>query len=340
MKAKILMAVASLLLLALFAAPLWRITLEAPQYPDGITMYIWVNKITGDSEYTLQNINILNHYVGMKYIEPDTIPELVYFPYIIGLMAFLGCLISFTNSKYYRLIWTMALLTLGILGMYDFYLWEYDYGHNLSPLAPIKVPGMAYQPPLFGSEMLLNFRASSYPHWGGFFLFSSLILGFASFWVAHKAMARKPKVAMALTALLLLFGTACSDGPQAINYGEESCHYCKMTIVDTRFGSELITTKGKIFKFDAVSCLVNHLQTLDEADVKSSWVTAYDAPEVLLDVNSCNYLISEGIRSPMGAHLSAFGSAESARSFQSIHGGDLFDWAEIQNHLSPPLSNE
>lgn len=96
-----LMAIAALLLLMLFVFPIWQITLIAPQYPDGITLYIWVNQITGDSPGTLQNINILNHYVGMKYIEPDSIPELTYFPYIIGFMTVLGLILRSLESEFY-----------------------------------------------------------------------------------------------------------------------------------------------------------------------------------------------------------------------------------------------
>ena len=76
------------------------------------------------------------------------------------------------------------LLVLGTLGIYDFYLWEYDYGHNLSPTAPIKVPGMAYQPPLFGKKMLLNFEAYSYPSWGSLFFGLSAVLGLAAWWLS------------------------------------------------------------------------------------------------------------------------------------------------------------
>lgn len=179
-KPNYLMLIASLLLLLLFVFPLWRITLTAPQYPDGISMYIWVNKITGDTPHTLQNINILNHYVGMKYIVPDAIPELTYFPYIIVAMVIMGVGVAFTQNKKLVWAWSVTLLVLGILGIYDFYLWEYDYGNNLDPKAPIKVPGMAYQPPLLGSKMLLNFKADSYPHLGGYFLGLSILLGYLS----------------------------------------------------------------------------------------------------------------------------------------------------------------
>jgi copper chaperone NosL len=182
---KIIMRVGALLLLVLFMMPIWRITLEAPQYPGGITMYIWIDKITGDSEFTLQNINILNHYIGMKFNEPDSIPELSYFPYIVIAMSLLGVIFSFVGNRKLVLTWIITMVSLGILGIYDFYLWEYDYGHNLDPMAPIKVPGMVYQPPVFGSKMLLNFNAISYPHWGSLFLALSIIMAMAAYYMSR-----------------------------------------------------------------------------------------------------------------------------------------------------------
>jgi len=173
---RLLMLVAAFMLLLLFVFPLWTITLEAPQYPGGITMYIWINKITGDSEFTLQNINILNHYIGMKAIEPNSIPELKYFPYVVMAMAGLGVLVALVNRWKLFLGWSVVVIVLGALGVYDFYLWEYDYGHNLNPNAAISIPGMVYQPPLIGSKMLLNFNAISWPNWGGLFLGLSMVL--------------------------------------------------------------------------------------------------------------------------------------------------------------------
>jgi len=178
---KYLMILAALLLVFLFFFPIWKITLFAPQYPGGISMYIWINQITGDTPGTLQNINILNHYVGMQMIEPDSIPELKYFQYIIGGMGLLALLIAWLNKRPLMLAWVIVFILLGAAGIYDFYLWEYDYGHNLSSTAPIKVPGMAYQPPLFGKKELLNFIAYSYPHWGSLFFGLSVLTGFLAF---------------------------------------------------------------------------------------------------------------------------------------------------------------
>ena len=173
----------SLSLFLVFTAPVWRITLEAPQYPDGVTMYIWINKLGGKEPGTIQNINILNHYVGMKMIEPDAIPELKYFPIVVISMAILGVICGFINRRGLWLSWVIVLMLLGALGLYDFYLWEYDYGHNLSPEAPIKIPGQAYQPPFFGSKMLLNFNAISYPHFGAIYIVTALTFGLAAFFI-------------------------------------------------------------------------------------------------------------------------------------------------------------
>lgn len=164
---RILMAIAALSLITLFIWPMWRITLIAPQYPEGVDLFIYINKIGGDSPGTLQNINILNHYIGMKFIEPDSIPELTYFPYIIFAMIGLGLFAAAWNNSKGYLAWAIIFIILAILGIYDFYLWEYDYGHSLSPTAPIKIPGASFQPPLFGTKQIINFTAISLPHTSG-----------------------------------------------------------------------------------------------------------------------------------------------------------------------------
>lgn len=169
-----------------FTGPLWEITLEAAQFPDPLKLHIWVHQITGSEKNIVQNINILNHYIGMQYIEPDSIPELKYFPYVIYGMIALGILALSINNKWGYLSWVILLVILGILGIYDFYLWLYDYGHNLDPKAAIKVPGMTYMPPLFGEKDLLNFYVSSYPHIGSFFLSIAGLFAFFAFYAKKR----------------------------------------------------------------------------------------------------------------------------------------------------------
>lgn len=171
---------AAICLLMLFVFPMWKIQLFAPQYPQGVEMHIWVNKIDGKTPGTLQNVNILNHYVGMKKIVPDSIPELRYFRFIIMVLIGLGVLAAGINRRYAFLLWTILLVVLCVMGIYDFYLWEYDYGHNLSSTAPIKIPGASFQPPLFGKKVILNFTAVSLPHIAGYFVVLSILLGFSA----------------------------------------------------------------------------------------------------------------------------------------------------------------
>jgi copper chaperone NosL len=183
---RILMVLSGLFLLTLFIFPLWQIILIAPQYPDGVALHIFINKIGGDSPSSLQNINILNHYIGMKYIEPDSIKELQYFPYIIMALSGLAFLAAAINKRSVFLGWAILMIIISILGMYDFYLWEYDYGHNLSDTAPIKVPGASFQPPLIGTKLILNFIAKSLPHIGGYFAMGSIISAIAAWWLQSK----------------------------------------------------------------------------------------------------------------------------------------------------------
>lgn len=185
-----LMILACGTLTGVFFFPLWKITLEAPQFPEGLELDIWINKFSGSSKYIIQNINILNHYIGMKYIVPDAIPELKYFPIVVYTMLGLGLIAAIINKTYVYLSWMIALTILSLLGVLDFYMWLYDYGHNLDPDAPITVPGMTYMPPVFGGKQLLNFYATSYPQLGTALLALSIIFSFLAFW-SRKKMRKK-----------------------------------------------------------------------------------------------------------------------------------------------------
>lgn len=165
---------------------MWKITLIAPQYPDGVTMHIYINKLGGETPSVIQNINILNHYVGMKYIEEDSIPELKYFPYIVIAMMVMGALMAMLDKPKMYLGWAFLMILLAMVGLYDFYLWEYDYGHSLSPTAPIKIPGASFQPPLIGSKQIINFTAISLPHIAGYFAGLSILLATAAWWLKSK----------------------------------------------------------------------------------------------------------------------------------------------------------
>lgn len=176
---RLLLAAASLLLAGMFVFPLWQIMLEAPQYPEGLGMNIRLHTIEGEAPNDLESINNLNHYIGMKRIEPDSIAELSYMPYIIGGMLLLCLGIAAIGRRWMVLSWILTFVMLGIAGLVDFYQWGYEYGHDLDPRAIIKIPGMSYQPPMFGTQQILNFTATSLPGVGA--VLAAVSIGLAAF---------------------------------------------------------------------------------------------------------------------------------------------------------------
>lgn len=171
---------------SLWAFPMWQIDLRAPQYPQGLNMKIWINNVTGDVDI----INGLNHYIGMKTIHKQDFKEFVYLPITMIAFMALGLVALVANKKIGYYIWTFLFAVIGLLSFYDFYKWEYEYGHNLDPNAPIKVPGMAYQPPLLGYKKMLNFEALSQPDIGGwFYLAAGAIIVFVCFYEWKKSKA-------------------------------------------------------------------------------------------------------------------------------------------------------
>jgi hypothetical protein len=178
---RLIVALAALSLAVLYVLPLWHIGLKAPQYPEGLGLYIAADRIVGEKPQDLNSINGLNHYIGMKTIEPDDIPELRFIPKIIGGLIVLGVLVALVGRRGMLYGYAAVLVAFAAAGLADFYKWTYDYGHNLDPKAIIKVPGMTYQPPLIGSKQLLNFHATSWPAAGGWvaILVVSLVVGLA-----------------------------------------------------------------------------------------------------------------------------------------------------------------
>ena len=130
--------------------------------------------------------------------------------------------------------------------------------------------------------------------------------------------------------LLLFLILSCKVAPEPIAYGETSCKFCSMTVVDKQHAAQLVTAKGKIFNFDALECMLNHLNKVEEEKIGLLLTNTYHHPETLNQVQECTFLISEGIPSPMGAYLTAFQTIEEAQSALEEHGGELFNWDELR----------
>ena len=196
------MIIGSLLLLGLFKFPLWNIMLGAPQYPDPVGMNIYVGGIRGVEEFDIQNIDGLNHYIGMKTIpDPKEMWEFEVFPMVIGIMVALGVIIGllgfFRKVSYnWFLGWFILMSALGIMGMYDFNAWLTDYGTNLNPKAIMKLLNpdgtpMTYKPPLLGYQKMLNFDVNSWPATGAYMMFAGMLLTLIAYFLGKKS--QKPK---------------------------------------------------------------------------------------------------------------------------------------------------
>lgn len=184
--------VAALVLLPVFffpVLPIWMMKLWAPQYREGLTLMIYTNTIKGD----LQSINTLNHYVGMRHITADDFKEFRYLPQAItffGVMALIGALV---NRRWVAFLGWIGFSGFAIYMFSDYARWLYDYGHQLDPRAPIKLP--LFTPPLIGFKQMANFKVLSVPALGTALLGLAWLLGPIAIWLEirdAKAGARAP----------------------------------------------------------------------------------------------------------------------------------------------------
>ncbi len=329
---RIIVAASSLSLIITFFVPIWRIDLFAPQYPEGLTMKIWLYTLKGDVDI----INGLNHYIGMRHINVDMFPEFSFLIYVVLFYIILGLLVAY-SGKMAILFWYLVFTAFGgVFSMYDFYRWGYEYGHNLDESAAIKIPGLSYQPPLIGHKRLLNFDAYSQPDIGGWIIFSAatiMALIWLYEWYKHHKM--KPKIFGVVVLCLVMIHQSCTPKSEPFKYGTDSCYTCKMGIMDPKFGSELVTKKGKVFKFDDIGCMVRFMKsgTIDQSELSQVLVVNYKTENDLLDVNSCTFVVGQDIKSPMNFNAAAFTDAEAANNFGIQNGRKILDWKTIYENI-------
>lgn len=326
----ILLFVSSVLLCVSIFVPIWRIDLDAPQYPEGLRLLIHANKLGGNVDI----INGLNHYIGMKTLHTEDFFEFKILPYLIGFFAVFSMVAAFARKK--KIFYTLFTLFVcfGVVAMVDFWRWEYNYGHNLDPNAAIIVPGMAYQPPLIGFKQLLNFGAYSIPALGGWLFVSSGVLMLLAFVLETQILkSRNIKMKQTFVISLLFLFTGCSETqPEAAKLNVDNCDYCKMTIADAKFVAELITAKGRIYKFDDLSCLQAYRKENTSPDGQRLFVANFEKPEEILPVADAVFVSGEQIASPMGGNTAAFSNAQAAERFASERTAQVLRWAELSKH--------
>jgi len=357
-RSRYIIGIASLALVFMYILPIWKITLDAPQYPEGLGLEIHIDNIVGQKAYDLDNVNNLNHYIGMKRIEPESIPELVWMPWIIGGIIALGLLTALIGKRWMLYVWVAVFIGIAAVGLYDFYLWEYDYGHNLDQeKAIIKIPGMNYQPPLIGTKQLLNFTASSWPALGGIIAFLSMGAGlFVAFYEIRKPgiQAKRNVAAVASIALtgLMLFVlpvlSGCTPSPKQLTAGVDRCTHCMMPVSDLRFGAEIVYKTGKVLAFDAVECMGSYMEeheVTQAEDIHSLWVIDFNEPGRLIPVEDALFLHSQNINSPMGMNLAGY---DPSSDLSRLFSGEVLDWEGVRlmiqseslhTHVHGPISH-
>ncbi len=325
---KIYLLIVSALLFGSLLFPMWRIELQAPQYPEGLLLQLHANKIGGDVDI----INGLNHYIGMKTLHTEDFVEFKILPYIFLFFGLFSLLVFFTAKKKGVILLFISFVAFVLLAGVDFYRWNYEYGHNLNPNAAIVVPGMAYQPPLIGYKQLLNFGAYSIPDIGGWMMFAAGILLFIIVVRETNLLRRFKKTNIGAALLFSVFFSAisCTNFKVVpIKLNIDNCDFCKMNISDGKFGAELITQKGRVYKFDDIMCMINYCKVDSETKMKSFYVHNYSGNNILIPAQTAFFLSGVGINSPMKGGIVAFSTINEAKEYSTKLNAIALNWDDV-----------
>jgi copper chaperone NosL len=279
----------------------------------------------------------------MKHIKAEMFPEFNFLVYILGFFILFGLVISITGSRKLLFAYLIFSVLGGIAALVDFYMWGYDYGHDLDPAAAIQVPGLSYQPPVIGHKKLLNFDSYSYPDTGGWVVVAVTALFFIVWFLEwrktkkNKNMpTRKQTVPASLAFLVVLIIAGCNHKPELIAIGKDNCAECKMTIMDAKFGAEVVTKKGKIYKFDDVHCIAKFMEQrrVEMSDIDQTLFINYNKTDEFIRAKDAEFVVSSDLKSPMGGNAIAFkGPADAKRKSGEIEGSKVTNWATLYNIL-------
>lgn len=142
----------------------------------------------------------------------------------------------------------------------------------------------------------------------------------------------KIHTAVVLLVLAAAFVSGCSQKPQEVRYGEDQCAHCKMVITDPRFASEIVTSKGKAIKFDAIECMASYIKNnQDELADAKLWVSDFAKEGSWVDARKAYYVQSQEIQSPMGKSLLAFKTTDELNNHLKKYPGKELSWQQVQD---------
>lgn len=131
--------------------------------------------------------------------------------------------------------------------------------------------------------------------------------------------------------IICIFIVSCSTEPQPINFGKDLCAHCSMTIMDKKFGAEMVNSKGKAIKFDSGECMVSYLNSENKFEAAQYLVVNYNSEGELINATEAFYLHGGSVVSPMGGNLAAFKTKADAEKMQSELGGELLMWNDVKS---------
>jgi len=187
---RILLVIAFLCLLPTYVTPLYNLTMFAPQYPDGLRLDIYSYKLVGgNAGQDVKEINILNHYIGMKGLATEDFTEFNWLPFAIGVFGLLFLRAAVLGKVAHLVDVTVLYVYFGLFALWSFGYKMYQYGHNLDPKAPVRVE--PFMPPMFGFKQLANFEVYSYPQLGSYALAAVALVLVVAFFLSWRQWRRE-----------------------------------------------------------------------------------------------------------------------------------------------------
>jgi hypothetical protein len=182
---RIVVLLAILLLIPAYLFPLWTMTMFAPQYPDGLRLQIYAYKLDGGNNgQDVREVNVLNHYIGMRELTTESFAEFKWIPFVVGALGLLFLRAVFHGTMAGLVDITVMYVYFALFSLWSFAFKLYTYGHNLDPKAAVTVPG--FMPPLFGYRAIANFEVYSYPGLASYAMGGVLVLLFAALFLAWR----------------------------------------------------------------------------------------------------------------------------------------------------------
>lgn len=175
-----LVILASIALIPSIFVPTWKITLRAPQYPNGLEMEIYPHTVAGD----LREVNLLNHYIGMHAIEPGEFPEFRFVPFFILRFLGLSLLAAITARMAIAALGYLDFVVFGAVMLFTLQHWLSEFGQNLSPDAPLALDPFSAR--FIGITQVGNFSVESWPAAGAIMMGLAALLGPFVLWFEWK----------------------------------------------------------------------------------------------------------------------------------------------------------